>query len=42
MVTLEREDEITGPVIAPLFPQVWQQVSFCSICTYPPEKERLW
>ena len=22
MVTLEREDEITGPVIAPLFPQV--------------------
>lgn len=23
LVQLEREEEVTGPVIAPLFPQVW-------------------
>ena len=31
MVTLEREDEITGPVIAPFFPQVSTSSNF-KIC----------
>ena len=30
VVTLEREDEVTGPVIAPFFPQVSEDLSLAS------------
>jgi len=31
-VTLEREDEIAGPILAPFFPQVTAPVLHCAIC----------
>lgn len=34
VVTLEREDEVTGPVIAPFFPQVTSDLTCMTIYIY--------
>ena len=36
IVQLEREDEVTGPVIAPFYPQVCRDFSvFCDVIAFP-------
>jgi len=41
-VTLEREDEIAGPILAPFFPQVTLSILFLAVSCVLRDYLRLW